>query len=166
MNLASHVEEFRSLFGRSWPAIFDWASSSKFLSLERGAALINKASVIPSSLTLGEEVYDGWNVATLSGPELERLIRGSDWQWSYYVSSLTVSRWGVTADQAVGRSVRRLLNKVKDQGVNSVQIDSIKLRKIFWLSHATVKLGSRNLQRGPFLRPLDPRHRYRPPGRG
>jgi hypothetical protein len=163
MNLASHVEDFRASLSRAWPPTFDRLASDTHRSLEQGMALIHKASVIPSSVTSDKEVCDGWNSATLSGAELEKLLHGSDWQWSYYVPSLTGSAWGLTTEQAVRRSVSRLLNEVEMKGLNSAEIASIRVRRFFGLILATVRLEQRNLQLGPFLKPLDPRYRFRRP---
>jgi hypothetical protein len=49
------------------------------------------------------------------------------------------------------------------KGLNSAEIASIRVRRFFGLILATVRLEQRNLQLGPFLKPLDPRYRFRRP---
>jgi hypothetical protein len=74
----------------------------------------------------------------------------------------------VTRTQAIKRAVVSSLMKASEKGLNSVEIASLAVRRMFGLYRARVKLNFRNLQPGPFLKKLDDRHRveYRGHERG
>ena len=154
----AQIQNVRPALARIRPAASEIVSTER-MSLKDGMVFFRDSTPLPASVHIREGISVEWELANLPGSELEKTLQGTDWQWSYYVPSLVGTAWGLTRDQAVHRSVRRLLGTVQEKGLNSVEIASTAVRSVFGLQQATVKLDLRNLQQGPFLREPDPRHR-------
>jgi hypothetical protein len=124
-----------------------------------GLVLIRAGAAVPESSELIESTVHDWNGMAFPAPEFEEWLRGTDWQWSYYTPSLTQTAWGVTPDHAIRRAAQAAVVQAEKKGLNSVEVESTVIRGASGLYRATVKLGVRNLQQGPFLKELGPRHR-------
>jgi hypothetical protein len=94
-------------------------------------------------------------------PEFEERLQGSEWQWSHYVPEAVASGWGITVEGAANAASNRLLHAAESARVNSAEISSVTIKNFLGWKRATVRADLRNLQRGPFLRELNPRHRVR-----
>jgi hypothetical protein len=77
------------------------------------------------------------------------------------VPGAVASRWSWSAADAVHSATGRLLEQAQAVGLNSIEVSSVELRNVLGIKRATVRADLRNLQRGLFMRPLDPKHRVR-----
>jgi hypothetical protein len=128
--------------------------------IEPGAVLVKRGTALPEGVYVSGNVGE-WDLLATRSPEFDERVRGSEWTWSYYVPGGVASSWSWDAGNAVQRATRRLVGEAQGVGLNSIEVSSVELGSVLGMKQATVRADLRNLQRGPFLRPLDSRHRVR-----
>ncbi len=129
-------------------------------SIEPGAVLVQRGTALPEGVYLAGRVGD-WDLLATRSPEFEERAGETGWMWSYYVPGAVATGWSGSGAKAVETATRRLLEKAQAVGLNSIEVSSVEVRNVLRMKHATVRADRRNLQRGPFVRPLDPAHRVR-----
>lgn len=128
--------------------------------IEPGAVLVQRGTALPEGVYVAGNVGD-WDLLAARSPEFEERVGRSEWTWSYYVPGGIASGWSWSAADAVRSATRRLVEHAQAVGLNSIEVSSVELRSVLGMKRATVRADLRNLQRGPFLRPLDAKHRVR-----
>jgi hypothetical protein len=161
----NHFAETYDLRATAWssaaPAAAERATSAVIEHpLESGAVLVKRHATLPEGVYSAGTIAD-WNLLAARSPEFEERVRGSEWHWSYYVPSAVAHGWSPNRANAVQAATRRLLKQVDAAELNSIEVTSVTIRNVLGMKRATVRADLRNLQRGPFLRELDPWHRVR-----
>ena len=157
----NHFAETYDLRATAWSGAAPAAAERAFTALiEPGAVLVKCHAALPEGVYVAGTLAD-WNVLAARSPEFEERVRGSEWQWSYYVPSAVAHGWSWNAASAVHAATRRLLKQVDAAERNSIDVSAVSICNLLGMKRATVRADLRNLQRGPFLRELDPRHRVR-----
>ena len=128
--------------------------------IEPGAVLVQRGTALPEGVYVAGHV-GVWDLLAARSPEFEERVGGTEWTWSYYVPGGVASSWSWSAADAVQTATRRLAEQAQAAGLNSIEVSSVELRNVLGMKRATVRADLRNLQRGPFLRPLNARHRVR-----
>lgn len=128
--------------------------------IEPGAVLVQRCTALPEGVYVAGHVGE-WDLLVARSHEFEERVRGNEWTWSYYVPGGVASGWSGSATGAVEAAVRRLIEQAGGVGLNSIEVSSVEVRSYLGLKKAIVRADLRNLQRGPFLRELDPHHRVR-----
>lgn len=139
------------------PAAAERATTSH---IEPGAVLVKRHATLPEGVYSAGTIA-GWNVLSARSPELEERMRGTEWQWSYYVPSAVAHGWSWNRAGAVKAATQRLLKQADAAGLNSIEVSSVTIQNVLGIKRATMRADLRTLQRGPFLRELDPGHRVR-----
>jgi len=153
--------DIHDLHAQAWshalPVAAERATSA---SIEPGAVLVKRGTALPEGVYLTGEVGD-WQLLAAASPEFEERVQGTEWMWSYYVPGATAHGWSSNAADAVRAATRGLVKQVDASGLNSIEITAVEVRNALGVKRATVRADQRNLQRGPFIRPLDPAHGVR-----
>lgn len=128
--------------------------------IEPGAVLVQRGTALPEGVYVAGSVGD-WDLLAARSPEFEERVGAGEWTWSYYVPGGIASGWSWSVNDAVQRATRALAEQAQAAGLNSIEVSSIEMRNVLGMKRATVRADLRNLQRGPFLRPLNARRRVR-----
>jgi hypothetical protein len=128
--------------------------------IEPGAVLVRGGTALPEGVYVAGNIGD-WDLLAARSPELEERVGGTEWKWSYYPPGAVARGWSWNVADAVQSATRSLLDQTQAVGLNSIEVSSVELRNVLGMKRATVRADLRNLQRGPFMRPLDAKHRVR-----
>jgi hypothetical protein len=158
----TRLGDIHNLHATAWSNALPVASERAApVPIEPGAVLVRGGTALPEGVYVAGNIGD-WDLLAARSPELEERVSGTEWTWSYYVPGAVARGWSWNATNAVSAAMRRLVQQVEAAQLNSVEVSAVEVRNVFGMKQATVRADLRNLQRGPFLRPLDPENRVRP----
>jgi hypothetical protein len=118
-----------------------------------GAILIDETPRITQLLGFESEPYSGnWRlVRALSGFSLERKIRASGWNFFFMATEVKAIIIGALGADKIQNALKRILQKVRGQHFNSLEVTAIDARRFLGLPYAVVSAHSRHIQQSCYL---------------
>lgn len=131
-----------------------------------GAILVTESVRMAQSLGLGLEPYTGiWSlVKEPDGFAVERKIRAAGWSFFFMAAELKVMSVGAPGAKKIQNALQRMLEKVREQGFNSLEITGIAARRFLGVPYAVVTAHARHLQPGCYLESAEARRAAMRPG--
>jgi len=127
-----------------------------------GAILIDETPRITQLLGFESEPYSGnWRlVRALSGFSLERKIRASGWNFFFIATEVKAIIIGTLAANKIHNALKRILQKVRGQHFNSLEVTAIEERRFLGLPYAVVSAHSRHIQQSCYLDSVETRRTF------
>lgn len=115
------------------------------------------------ALGLESEPYSGnWSlVKALDGFALDRKVHAAGWNFFFMAAEVKVLFFGALGAEKIRHALRRILNKVKMQHFNGLEITGIVAKRFLGVPYATVSAHSRHLQQGCQLDEIEQRQACR-----
>jgi len=124
-----------------------------------GAILIEEWPLMTQLSGLESEPYSGnWSlVKVLDGFALDRKIRASGWNFFFMASEVKATIFGALGTNKIQTALERILEKVKGQHFNSLEVTGIVERRFLGVPYAVVSAHSRHVQQSCYLDSADAR---------
>jgi hypothetical protein len=102
---------------------------------------------------LESEPYSGnWRlVKVLRGLALDRKIRASGWNFFFMATEVKTMIFGALGTNKIQKALMRILEKVKGQHFNSLEVTGIEERRFLGVPYAVVSAHSRHVQQSCYL---------------
>lgn len=130
--------------------------------IQVGAILIDDSPRITQLLGLESEPYWGnWSVVKLPvGISLDGKIRASGWNFFFMAKEVTAIIFGALGTNKIQNALNRILEKVKGQHFNGLEVTGIVERRFLGVRYAVVAAHSRHLQQSFSLESAEARRAY------
>ncbi|MFH1741103.1 MAG: hypothetical protein ABIH23_19045 [bacterium] len=121
--------------------------------IKAGAILIKEGALLPEPLQFESEQYsNGWRwVKNLGGYELDRKVREAGWTFFFLAGETRASVFGFDIEKTTHRAIMRLLENLKAEKFNSLEITQVACRRFLGLPYVRVSAHSRHIQESMFL---------------
>jgi hypothetical protein len=121
--------------------------------IQVGAILIDEASRITKLLDCESEVYSGsWRLVNgQPGFSLDRKIRASGWNFFFMATEVKAMIFGALGTNKMQNAVQRILEKVKGQYFNGLEVTGIVERRFLGVPYAVVSAHPRHVQQSCHL---------------
>jgi hypothetical protein len=118
-----------------------------------GTILIEEGPRIAQVLGLESEPYSGnWSVIqALDGFSLDRKIHAAGWNFFFMAAEVKVMIFGAVGATKIQRALKRILEKVRQQNFNCLEVTGIVAKHFLGVPYATVSAHSRHIQQGCLL---------------
>ncbi len=128
-----------------------------------GTILIDERPLMAQDLGLESKPYSGnWSVVkALGGFSLDRKIRAAGWNLFFMAAEVKVMVFGAIGAKNIQSALKRILEKVKQQDFNCLEVTGIVAKRFLGVPYATVSGHSRHIQRGCLLDGAEERRRTR-----
>jgi hypothetical protein len=132
------------------------------LPIHVGAILIDESPRITELLGFESEPYSGnWRlVKALTGFSLERKIRSSGWNFFFMATEVKAIIFGALGAKKIQNALKRILQKVRGQHFNSLEVTGIEERRFMGLPYAVVSAHSRHIQQSCYLDSVEARRTF------
>ena len=124
-----------------------------------GAVLIEESPRMTEVLGLESEPYWGnWRrVKVLDGFSLDRKIRASEWNFFFMATEVKAMILGALGADKLHNALKRILEKVRGQHFNSLEVTGIVERRFLGLPYTIVSAHSRHVQQSCYLHSAEAR---------
>jgi hypothetical protein len=121
--------------------------------IQVGTILTNESSLKLQSLGLETTHCSGnWSlVKVLDGFALDRKIQAAGWNFFFMAAELKVMFFGSLGAAKIQNAVKRILEKVKPQHFNGLEVTGIVARHFLGVPYVTVSAHSRHMQSSCYL---------------
>lgn len=121
--------------------------------VEVGTILIDDRPRITQLLALEIEPYaGGWSVLRgINGAALDRRIHAAGWNVFFMAAEVKVTFFGSLGTTKIRKAMRRILEKVKPQSFNCLEVTGIVVRRFLGMRYGTVSAHSRHIQQSCYL---------------
>jgi len=111
-------------------------------------------------LNLESEPCSGeWNVLkVLDGFTLDRKIHAAGWNFFFIASEVKVMFFGSLGAEKIRRALMRIIEKVKLEQFNGLEVTEIAARRFLGVPYVTVSAHSRHMQQSCYLDSTLARH--------
>ena len=118
-----------------------------------GSILMKKWPVTMQSLGLESEPCSGsWSlVNVLDGFVLDRRIHAAGWNFFFMAGEVKGMFFGALGAKKIQSALRRILEKVRKQDFNSLEVTAIVAKRFLGVRYTVVTAHSRHLQRSCYL---------------
>jgi hypothetical protein len=123
------------------------------LPIQVGAVLIDESPQIAQLARFESEPYSGnWRlVKGLTGVSFDRMIRLSGWNFFFMATEVKAIIFGALGTNKVHNAMTRILQKVRGQHFNSIEVTGIEERRFLGVPYAVVSAHSRHVQQSCYL---------------
>ena len=130
--------------------------------IQVGSILIEESPRMTQVLGLESEPYSGtWRlVKVLRGFTLDRKIRASGWNFFFMATEVKTMIFGALGTDKIQKAVKRILDKVKGQHFNSLEVTGIVEKRFLGVRYAVVSAHSRHVQQSCYLDSAEARRAY------
>lgn len=130
--------------------------------IQVGSILIEESPRMTQVLGLESEPYSGnWRlVKVLRGFALDRKIRASGWNFFFMATEVKAMIFGALGTNKIQKALKRILEKVKEQPFNSLEVTAIVEKRFLGLPYAVVSAHSRHVQQSCHLDSAEARRAY------
>ena len=127
--------------------------------IQVGTILTNESSLKLKSLGLETTPCSGnWSlIKVLDGFALDRKIQAAGWNFFFMAAELKVMFFGSLGAAKIQNAVKRILEKVKPQHFNGLEVTGIVARHFLGVPYVTVSAHSRHMQPSCYLDSPDAR---------
>jgi len=121
--------------------------------IQVGSILVEESPRMTQVLGLESEPYSGnWClVKVLRGFALDRKIRASGWNYFFMATEVKAMIFGALGTNKIQKALKRILEKVKGQYFNSLEVTGIVERRFLGVPYAVVSAHSRHVQQSCYL---------------
>ena len=130
--------------------------------IHTGAILIEESPRMTQRLRFESEPYSGnWRlVKGLTGFSLDRKIRISGWNFFFMATEIKAMILGAVGTNKMHGALKRILEKVKKQHFNSLEVTGIVERRFLGVRYAVVSAHARHVQQSCYLDSAETRRAY------
>jgi len=116
--------------------------------IQVGTVLIDESPLITQLLRFESEPYSGnWRlVKGLTGLSLDRKIRLSGWNFFFMATEVKATIFGALGANKLRNALTRILQKVRGQHFNSLEVTGILEKRFLGLPYAVVSAHPRHVQ--------------------
>jgi len=127
-----------------------------------GAVLIEESPLMRQRLGLESELYLGnWSlVKVLDGFALDTKIRVSGWNFFFMATEVKAMIFGALGANKIQNALKRILEKVKGQHFNSLEVTGIVERRFLGVPYAIISAHPRHVQQSCYLDSDEARRTY------
>jgi hypothetical protein len=113
-----------------------------------GSILMKEWPAMTPLLNLESEPYSGkWSLLkVLDGFALDRKIHGAGWNFFFLAAEVKVMFFGSLGAVEIENALKRILEKVKHQHFNGLEVTEIVSRRFLAVPYVTVSAHSRHFQ--------------------
>ncbi len=113
-----------------------------------GSILIDDRPRITQTLGLQSESYSGnWSlIEAFDGFSLDRKIHAAGWNFFFMAAEVKVIVFGAIGIRSIQSALKRILEKVKPQNFNSLEVTGIVAKHFLGVPYFTVSAHSRHIQ--------------------
>ena len=121
--------------------------------IKAGTILIEEGTLFPDSLEFESESYSTtWRlVKNLDGYELDRKVRAAGWNFFFLAGEVKASAYGSGVDKMIHRAIGRLLDTLKPDNLNCLQITQVARKRFLGLPYMSISAYARHIQESMFL---------------
>jgi hypothetical protein len=121
--------------------------------IQVGSILVEESPRMTQVLGLESEPYSGnWRlVKVLPGFALDRKIRASGWNFFFMATEVKAMIFGALGTNKIQKALKRILEKVKGQHFNSLEVTGIVEKRFLGVPCAVVSAHSRHVQQSYYL---------------
>jgi hypothetical protein len=121
--------------------------------IQVGSILMEESPRMTQVLGLDSEPYSGnWRlVMALRGFALDRKIRASGWNFFFMATEVKATIFGALGTNKIQKALKRILEKVKAQHFNSLEVTGIEEKRFLGVPYAVVSAHSRHVQQSCYL---------------
>jgi hypothetical protein len=130
--------------------------------IQVGSILIDESPRMTQVLGLESEPYSGnWRlVKVLRGFALDRKIRASGWNFFFMATEVKATIFGALGTTKIHKALKRILERVKGQHFNSLEVTGIVEKRFLGMRYAVVSAHSRHVQQSCYLDSAEARRAY------
>ena len=130
--------------------------------IQVGSILIEGSPRMTQVLGLESEPYSGnWRlVKVLRGFALDHKIRASGWNFFFMATEMKTMIFGAIGANKIQKALKRILEKVKGQHFNSLEVTGIVEKRFLGVPYAIVSAHSRHVQQSCYLDSAEARRAY------
>jgi hypothetical protein len=123
------------------------------LTVQVGTILMKEWPGMTQLLGLESEPCSGeWSLLkVLDGFTLDRKIHAAGWNFFFMAAEIKVMFWGSVGAAKIQNALQRILEKVKPQQFNGLEVTQIVGRSFLGVPYVTVSAHSRHLQQSCYL---------------
>jgi len=127
-----------------------------------GTVLIEESPLMRQRLGLESELYLGnWSlVKVLDGFALDTKIRVSGWNFFFMATEVKAMIFGALGANKIQNALKRILEKVKGQHFNSLEVTGIVERRFLGVPYAIISAHPRHVQQSCYLDSDEARRTY------
>jgi len=116
--------------------------------VQAGTILMREWPGTPHPLALETELYFGdWRlVKALDGFAIDRKARAAGWNFFFMATEIKAMFFGSPRPIKIQSALKRILDKVKPQHFNALEVTSIVARHFLGMPYVTVSAHSRHMQ--------------------
>jgi hypothetical protein len=113
-----------------------------------GTILMKDWPAMPQPLSLESEPCSGqWSLLkVLDASALDRKIHAAGWNFFFMAAEVKVMFFGVAGTVKIQNALNRILEKVKPQRFNGLEVTAIVARRFLGVPYVTVSAHSRHMQ--------------------
>ncbi len=121
--------------------------------IQMGTILMKEWPGMTQLLNLeSEPCSGGWSLLkVLDGFALDRKIRAAGWNFFFMAAEVKVMFLGSPGAERIRTALRRILEKVKKQHFNGLEVTEIVARRFLGVPYVTVAAHSRHVQQSCYL---------------
>jgi len=121
--------------------------------IEIGSVLMKDGPGMTQLLNLETEPCSGeWSLLkAIDGYTLDHKIQAAGWSFFFIAAEVKVMFFGSVGAAKIQNALKRILEKVKQQHFNSLQVTGIVARNFFGVPYVTVSAHSRHIQQSCYL---------------
>ena len=114
-----------------------------------GTMLIQDGTATPESLVVGTEPYSpGWSsIIKSTSAQLGRELESAGWTFFYMAGEIRTSGFGFNDQSRTDRAVAHVMDAVKLQNCNCLEITQMRRRSFLGLSYTSLVAHARHIQR-------------------
>jgi hypothetical protein len=128
-------------------------NSSEFV----GNVFIKDGTPLPSSSHFDFADCGSWKkLMHVDSYTVELMALRSGWHFSYIITAVKGSAFGLTQHSAIDGAMKRVIEAVSRFSFNSLEITEVTFHKTLVVHHVDVVANPRHLWPNPFLHDLDP----------
>ncbi len=119
-----------------------------------GTMLIEDGTLTPESLVLGTEPYSGdWSfILKSTSDQLDKELERARWTFFYMAGEIRSTAFGFKDQSRTLRALTHVIEAVKLQNCNCLEIDQIRQRSFLGLSYTSVGAHARHIQKSRIFR--------------
>lgn len=128
--------------------------------IREGTIMVREGTQYPGGLQLESTSFSpGWrSITSLDGHAMDRKMHDAGWTFFYLAGENNVTVFGSDCPDTLRRAIKKILDPLKSQSFNSLEVTRITFKQYLGMTFATVSFHMRNLQEGMFLHDGDNLH--------
>jgi hypothetical protein len=121
-----------------------------------GVLLIQPDALRPQCFQVDADSHlNSWMVVThgLTSQQLEKELLATGWTFFFMAGPIRMTAFGFDRDKTLYAVLKRVIQAVKQQRCNSLQVESVDLHSFLGIPYITLSARPRHIQKGIFFGP-------------